>query len=98
MSQSASTPDVVREWAGDWSDTFDQDWDEAKLASWVGKKVVARGGTDEDPRGFTGVIVGYSRDTLYVDDRQVFRNSFITSEGLQVALFAKMQVEEANEE
>lgn len=89
--------ELVLEWAADWADTFDQSWDEAALAGFVGKTVVATDADPEGTRGFTKTIVGYSRDVLLVGDREVFRSSFITAEGTQVALFTDMRVEEFSE-
>lgn len=85
------------QWASDWADAFDQDWDEEKLAAWVGKRVEAH--TPDSSKGFVATIVGFSRDCIPTEEgRKVFRNSFLTDEGLQVALYTSMVVEEAKEE
>lgn len=99
--------DLVREWAADWADKFDQSWTVEKLSELVGKRIKAeKEATDEDPpRGFVGVIVGYSVDTLVFraddeggDDEYVYRYSLITAEGAQCGLFSGMEVTEAPEE
>ena len=88
---------LVRGWASDWADTFDQTWTPELLRQWVGKTVKAEGVVGEERKGFVKTIVGYSVDTLVIEDRAVIRASFITSEGTQVALFTDMRVEEHEE-
>ena len=111
MAESATTPcanfDVMREWASQWADTFDQDWNVEKLASFVGKKI--RGerpprSEDEGPKGFVGGVVGYSIDTILYpvegaeDYETVYRHSFILDTGSQVGIFTGMTIEEITEE
>lgn len=85
----------VQKWASDWADKFDQDWTEENLSAWVGKTVSAI--TPDGAHGFKAHIIGFGKLTLVVEDRQVHQFSFLTDEGLQVALFTKMQVEEVSE-
>ena len=80
----------IEQWAGDWSDQFDQDWNEESLKEWLGKKVKI---STPDGRGAVALVVGFSIDRLYIEDREVRRNSFLTDVGLQIPLFTKAQVE-----
>lgn len=102
MTTSAPTPEVVREWASEWSDTFAQDWDEEKLSGWVGKHVRASAIVNEEPKGFEGWIIGYTIDTLMIDDEdfheKVHRYSLVTADGLQCMIFAGMEVKEVEAE
>ena len=88
---------AVAEWASDWADEFDQTWTPEMLEGWVGKTVRATKETPEGPKGFTKTIVGFSQDVLMVSGRKVYRSSFITADGAQVALFTDMRVEEHQE-
>lgn len=99
-TEEETTPDqleVVAGWASDWADEFDQSWTPEILRQWVGKTVSAYKETEDGPKGFTKTVVGYSQDVLFVADRQVVRSSFITADGVQVALFTDMRVEEHEE-
>lgn len=102
MTTSAPTPEVIREWASEWSDTFAQDWDEEKLSEWVGKHIVASAVVNEEQKGFEGWVIGYTIDTILIQDgdfhEKVHRFSLVTAEGLQCMIFAGMKVEEVADE
>lgn len=99
---------AVREWASDWADKFEQDWDEERCIALLGKRVDAlRPAVDEmdGPKGFRARIVGYTIDTLTClaeDDAEerdlVKRYSLITAEGAQTPILAGMTITEIEEE
>jgi ribosome maturation factor RimP len=90
--------EAIEVWAGDWADQFDQGWTDESLAEWVGKRVKVRTPDGVEPaRGVEATIVGFSKDTIILNGNSVFRFSFITDQGAQVALFDQMQVEETEE-
>ena len=96
------TAEGIRSWAADWADKYDQDWSDEKLREHVGKQVDAvKPAVDEEegPKGFRATIAGFSVDTiLFSADSEtdelesVCRYSFITTEGLQVAILSGMSV------
>lgn len=94
--------EAVRQWADDWADQFDQDYDEEKMRALVGKKLKMqrpkKEDEEDDPRPFQGVVVGYSIDTLITEQSDVHRYSVISSEGHQIALVPSMTIEELPEE
>jgi hypothetical protein len=103
---TTETTEVVRTWAAEWADRFDQDWSVEKLESFGGKKVKAEkpATEDEGPRGFEGTVVGYSIDKLVypleddgTETTSVYRYSFILATGAQVAILSEMVVEEVSE-
>lgn len=107
MAVPAANDDAIRSWASDWADSFDQGWDEEKLSKWIGKTVRLYAPPSEeggDPRGAEVHVVGFSVDTLFpppdeedgamVQLPKVHRFSFLTAEGVQVALYAKVEVSE----
>lgn len=97
-SMPQSTTSQVQEWCSDWADQFDQDWSTEALAEWLGKTIHAYTPPGvEPPRSVVATVVGYSIDTIFIEDRAVCRYSFITDGGLQIPLFDKMQVEESEE-
>lgn len=100
--KSATTPEAIREWASEWSDIYDQSLSVEKLSEWVGKKVSAKGVSRGEPKGFTGLVVGHSIDTLVLHeeetDVEVHRYSLIIDQGLQCSIFAGMEITEVSEE
>ena len=90
--------EAIEAWASDWADKFDQGWSEESLKEWVGRKVrIFTPEGAETPRNLICTVVGYSIDTLWIEDRPVCRYSFITDEGVGIPLFAAIQVEEQSE-
>jgi hypothetical protein len=90
--------EAIETWCGDWADQFDQGWSNDSLKEWVGKKVTVRTPEGVEPaRGATAVVVGYSCDTIFLNDQPVHRFSFITDLGVQISLYDKMTVEETEE-
>lgn len=101
---SAETPEsessaAVREWASDWADKFDQDWDETRLHALVGKVVSARVETEDGPKGFSDVlVVGHSIDTIVYEiedggpEMTAHRFSLLSNDGKQLPIFAGMEI------
>lgn len=99
--------EAIRDWASDWADKYDQSWTTESLSSYIGKVVDAK--TDPDDtgavNGFVARVVGYSADVLsYQPDPEseeravVYRYSFLSDEGLQLALLAGMVVSEGSDD
>lgn len=92
----------ISSWAGEWSDKFDQNWTEESLKEWWGKTIkvtatVIDGNGEEQRKQAICTVVGYTIDSIWIEDRRVNRFSFITDAGLQIPLFTKAQVEETSE-
>lgn len=91
----------VREWALDWADKFDQQWDESGLNALVGKSVSGRAETDDGPRGFSNArVVGFSIDKVCFrpDEESAWesasRFSLLTDDGKQLAILSGMEISE----
>lgn len=96
-----SAADATREWASDWADKFDQEWNQARLDPFVGKHVSASVTTSDGPKGFENLlIVGYSEDRVFYRAEEgaelqfAKRCSFLTEDGKQLPIFAGMDVVE----
>lgn len=111
MAIEPLTDEAVRSWASDWADEFDQGWDEERLRSHVGKTLrLEAPGKGDDEGGRRGTfsarvkVIGYSIDTIIFrtdedsEEQQVHRFSFLTSEGVQVALFSMTTISEEEEQ
>lgn len=108
MAIEPLTDEAVKAWASDWANEFDQGWDEERLRTYVGKTIVleAPGKAEPDNKGVRGKftakvkVIGYSVDTLVIrteegaDPEETHRFSFLTSEGVQVALFTATTIQE----
>lgn len=98
--------EAIRTWAAEWADAFDQSWTAEKLEELGGKRIKGEKAAtaDEGPKGFVGLVVGYSVDTLNfipeegAEAEVVRRFSLILDNGTQVALLSEMTVEEVDEE
>ncbi len=95
MTDQPSPDQAMIEWASEWADKFDQSWTPERLSEMVGKTVKAE--TPDGTHGFVKTVVGYSRDVLVIEGREVYRSSFTTADGAAVALFTDMRVEEEQE-
>lgn len=106
--ESAPTPDpnaAVRAWAQEWADQYNQTWTDELMTPYVGKTVQGVGmDVDGNPRGFTGKVVGYSRDSIFfpLDEHDsltaAYRSSFLLATGVQVPIFADMTFTEVEAE
>lgn len=100
MSVVEPKPDKIRAWASDWADVYEQNHDVDNLREYVGQTVLLEApprDEDDEAHKATVHVIGFSVDTIVVPDDEdsggslpdVHRYSFLTSEGVQVPLFAK---------
>lgn len=102
MSDTTDTTDtaaVVRSWAQDWAEEFDQSWDEGMLETYVGHRVV--GALEREgvpPRRFVRNIIGYTKMVVWVlgeegeDESTVERWGLIDDEGNMLSIYADMEL------
>ena len=96
---------VVRSWAVEWGEEFDQDIDQAMVEAYVGHRVAGEHEKPgQPPKRFVRNIIGYSKMVVWVkgpesdDERTVERWGLIDDEGKMLSIYNGMDLRIANDD
>ena len=82
----------LQKWFEDWRAAFNQEWTDASLSEFIGKKVGVQRDKDGDNHVFEVTVVGYGHNVLGAGDLRVDQWMLLTVDGTAIPLHTETTV------